>query len=191
MSDTASILNPPHAIPALLQQLQQAQPQAQIAVLHFTPDQASIGMARKGVPVHIEHFPQLSLDALTRACFAGPGPTAQQLEQAIELIEDDIQPARLDLRQFLVFASGPQAARLKQWIAHSSGHDSHALSLEQVESAFNLYADATVGAAAAGLAAQAGPDSPLKDTQLGAYLLLLRECLHHLHITHIQLLCEH
>ncbi|MGE8545934.1 hypothetical protein [Alcaligenes sp. Marseille-Q7550] len=191
MSDNATTLNPPHTILALLQHLQLAQPHAQIAVLHFTDDEAAIGLARKGVPVHIEPFPELTLTQLLATCFAGPGTTALQLEQAIEVVEDALMPARLDLRQFQVFASGSQAGRLMQWIKDVTGNDNHALSIENLETVFNIYADATVGASSTAKAAESasGP-SPLDDKSLGAYLLLLRECLHHLHVSQIQLLCD-
>ncbi len=191
MSDNATTLNPPHAILPLLQHLQLAQPHAQIALLHFTQDEAAIGLARKGVPVHIEHFPELNLTQLVASCFAGPGTTALQLEHAIEVVEDAIMPARLDLRQFQVFASGPQAGALLQWIKETTGADQHALSIETLETVFNLYADATVGTASAGNQGKTHSTvSPLDDKTLGAYLLMLRECLHHLHISHVHLLCE-
>lgn len=191
MSDNATTLHPPHTILALLQHLQLAQPQAQIALLHFTQDEAAIGLARKGVPVHIEYFRELNLTQLVASCFAGPGTTALQLEHAIEVVEDAIMPARLDLRQFQVFASGPQAAALLQWVKATIGVDQHALSIETLETVFNIYADATVGASATLPKVQShSTTSPLDDKTLGAYLLMLRECLHHLHISHVHLLCE-
>ena len=190
MSDSSR--PPPHtSTPALLKNLQAAHPQAQVAVLHFSTDMAEISLAHKGVPVHTEQFPELSGVQLLASCFADSSSRASQLEHAIEVVEDAIMPASLDLRQFMVFASGELAEELSLWLNEAQGTEQHILSRDTIDDLFTLYAAASQGSISLKMIDTASLDNVHKlvnNQNLGAYFLLLRECLHHMHIEQIHLL---
>lgn len=176
---------------ALLQNLQAAHPQAQVAVLDFSSDHAEISLAHKGVPVHTEHFPELSGVQLLASCFADSSSRAAQLEHAIEVVEDAIMPASLDLRQFMVFATGDFAEELSHWLGEAQGMEQQSLNRDMIDDLFTLYAAASQGAVSLKMVNTSSLENIHKlvnNQNLGIYLLLLRECLHHMHIEHIHLL---
>lgn len=164
----------------LLHHLQLSHPQAQIALLQFKADTCSIGIARWGVPIHTEKFKNIGLDHLLNTVLTHANPDALQAEQAIERIEEAIMPAQLDLRQFQVFTADPEALTLLKWVQTLNQQQHKILHLDMVEACFNLYAEAAVG------------DWPIStlpsDTKLWAYLILLRETMHHLYIEQIHVL---
>ncbi|MCX5466034.1 hypothetical protein [Alcaligenes parafaecalis] len=182
---------PPASTPVLLQNLQAAHPQAQVAILDFSADHAEINLAHKGVPVHTEHFPELSGVQLLASCFADSSSRAAQLEHAIEVVEDAIMPASLDLRQFMVFASGEFAEELSAWLNEAQGSEQHILNRDMIDDLFTLYAAASQGAISLKMINAGSLENIHKlvnNQNLGIYLLLLRECLHHMHIEQIHLL---
>lgn len=175
----------------LLQNLQKAHPKAQVAILHFTADQAEISLAHKGVPVHTEYFLELSGVQLLANCFGDSRARAAQLEHAIEVVEDAIMPARLDLRQFMVFATGELAEELCLWINQVQGIGQHTLNRDMTDNLFTLYAAASQDAVdlkQINVSSLENVHQLVNNHGLGIYLLLLRECLHHMHIKHIHLL---
>uniref|UniRef100_A0A1I8ATM2 FtsZ_C domain-containing protein n=1 Tax=Steinernema glaseri TaxID=37863 RepID=A0A1I8ATM2_9BILA len=138
---------PPTSTSVLLQNLQAAHPQAQVAILDFSADHAEISLAHKGVPVHTEHFPELSGVQLLASCFSDSSSRAAQLEHAIEVVEDAIMPASLDLRQFMVFAAGEFAEELGTWLHEAQGSEQHIiLNRDTIDDLFTLYAAASQGA---------------------------------------------
>ncbi|QTC01573.1 hypothetical protein JYG33_09110 [Alcaligenes sp. SORT26] len=182
---------PPASTPVLLQNLQAAHPQAQVAILDFSADHAEINLAHKGVPVHTEHFPELSGVQLLASCFADSSSRAAQLEHAIEVVEDAIMPASLDLRQFMVFAAGEFAEELSAWLNEAQGSEQHILNRDMIDDLFTLYAAASQGAISLKMINAGSLENIHKlvnNQNLGIYLLLLRECLHHMHIEQIHLL---
>lgn len=182
---------PPASTPILLQNLQAAHPQAQVAILDFSADHAEISLAHKGVPVHTEHFPELSGVQLLASCFADSSSRAAQLEHAIEVVEDAIMPASLDLRQFMVFAAGEFAEELSAWLNEAQGSEQHILNRDMIDDLFTLYAAASQGAISLKMinaGSLANIHKLVNNQNLGIYLLLLRECLHHMHIEQIHLL---
>lgn len=182
---------PPASTPILLQNLQAAHPQAQVAILDFSADHAEISLAHKGVPVHTEHFPELSSVQLLASCFADSSSRAAQLEHAIEVVEDAIMPASLDLRQFMVFAAGEFAEELSAWLNEAQGSEQHILNRDMIDDLFTLYAAASQGALSLKMINAGSLENIHKlvnNQNLGIYLLLLRECLHHMHIEQIHLL---
>ena len=182
---------PPASTPVLLQNLQAAHPQAQVAVLDFSSDHAEISLAHKGVPVHTEHFPELSGVQLLASCFTDSSSRAAQLEHAIEVVEDAIMPASLDLRQFMVFAAGEFAEELSAWLTEAQGSEQHILNRDMIDDLFTLYAAASQGAVSLKMINAGSLENIhqlVNNQNLGIYLLLLRECLHHMHIEQIHLL---
>lgn len=189
MSDSSR--PPPASTPVLLQNLQTAHPQAQVAVLDFSSDHAEISLAHKGVPVHTEHFPELSGVQLLASCFTDSSSRAAQLEHAIEVVEDAIMPASLDLRQFMVFAAGEFAEELGAWLTEAQGSEQHILNRDMIDDLFTLYAAASQGAVSLKMVNAGSLENIhqlVNNQNLGIYLLLLRECLHHMHIEQIHLL---
>ena len=183
--------SPSPSTPVLLQNLQTAHPQAQVAILHFNSEYAEISLAHKGAPVHTEHFPELSGVQLLANCFAGSNSRSAQLEHAIEVVEDAIMPASLDLRQFMVFATGELAEELSLWLNEAQGSEQHILSRDTIDDLFTLYAAASQGAVSLKMINTSSLENIHKlvnNQSLGIYLLLLRECMHHMHIEHIYLL---
>ena len=184
---------PPASTPILLQNLQAAHPQAQVAILDFSADHAEISLAHKGVPVHTEHFPELSGVQLLASCFADSSSRAAQLEHAIEVVEDAIMPASLDLRQFMVFAAGEFAEELSAWLNEAQGSEQHILNRDMIDDLFTLYAAASQGDISLKMINAGSLENIHKlvnNQNLGIYLLLLRECLHHMHIEQIHLLAR-
>ncbi|URW81941.1 hypothetical protein NBV64_14550 [Alcaligenes sp. DN25] len=182
---------PPASTPVILQNLQTAHPQAQVAILDFGSDHAEISMAHKGVPVHTEHFPELSGVQLLASCFADSSSRAAQLEHAIEVVEDAIMPASLDLRQFMVFAAGEFAEELGVWLTDAQGSEQHTLNRDMIDDLFTLYAAASQGAVSLKMINAGSLENIhqlVNNQNLGIYLLLLRECLHHMHVEQIHLL---
>lgn len=169
---------PPHL--HLIQHLQLSQPQAQIALLQFQDQAASIAIARHGVPIHIEKFNNIGLNDLLNEVLTHAYPDALQAEQAIEHIEEAIMPAQLDLRQFQIFSADEQALALLKWIQTLNQQPHKVLKLDMVETCFNLYAEAALGAT---------PHIP-PEQKLWAYLILLRETMHHLCIEQVHVLSE-
>ncbi len=189
MSDSSR--PPPASTPVLLQNLQTAHPQAQVAVLDFSSDHAEISLAHKGVPVHTEHFPELSGVQLLASCFTDSSSRAAQLEHAIEVVEDAIMPASLDLRQFMVFAAGEFAEELGAWLTEAQGSEQHILNRDMIDDLFTLYAAASQGTVSLKMINAGSLENIhqlVNNQNLGIYLLLLRECLHHMHIEQIHLL---
>ncbi len=183
--------SPSPSTPVLLQNLQTAHPQAQVAILHFSTEFAEISLAHKGAPVHTEHFPELSGVQLLANCFTGSSSRSAQLEHAIEVVEDTIMPASLDLRQFMVFATGELAEELSLWLNEAQSSDHHILNRDMVDDLFTLYAAASQGAVSLKMVNTRSLENIHKlvnSQSLGIYLLLLRECMHHMHIEHIYLL---
>ena len=189
MSDSSR--PPPARTPVLLQNLQTAHPQAQVAVLDFSSDHAEISLAHKGAPVHTEHFPELSGVQLLASCFTDSSSRAAQLEHAIEVVEDAIMPASLDLRQFMVFAAGEFAEELGAWLTEAQGSEQHILNRDMIDDLFTLYAAASQGTVSLKMINAGSLENIhqlVNNQNLGIYLLLLRECLHHMHIEQIHLL---
>lgn len=189
MSDSSR--PPPASTPVLLQNLQTAHPQAQVAVLDFSSDHAEISLAHKGVPVHTEHFPELSGVQLLASCFTDSSSRAAQLEHTIEVVEDAIMPASLDLRQFMVFAAGEFAEELGAWLTEAQGSEQHILNRDMIDDLFTLYAAASQGTVSLKMINAGSLENIhqlVNNQNLGIYLLLLRECLHHMHIEQIHLL---
>lgn len=183
---------PPTSTSVLLQNLQAAHPQAQVAILDFSADHAEISLAHKGVPVHTEHFPELSGVQLLASCFSDSSSRAAQLEHAIEVVEDAIMPASLDLRQFMVFAASEFAEELGTWLHQAQGREQHIiLNRDTTDDLFTLYAAASQGAVSLKMINAGSLENIhqlVNNQNLGIYLLLLRECMHHMHIEQIHLL---
>ncbi|HRK87083.1 MAG TPA: hypothetical protein PK461_15355 [Alcaligenes faecalis] len=183
--------SPPASTAVVLQNLQAAHPQAQVAVLDFASDHAEISLAHKGVPVHTEHFPELSGTQLLSHCFINSHSREAQLEHGIELVEDAIMPASLDLRQFMVFATGEYAEDLGVWLNEAQGSEQHILSRDMIDDLFTLYAAASQGAISLKMVNAGSLENIhelINNQNLGIYLLLLRECMHHMHIEQVHLL---
>ncbi|MDV2115123.1 hypothetical protein [Alcaligenes faecalis] len=181
----------PISTSVLLQNLQAAHPQARVAVLNFGADHAEICLVHKGVPVHTEHFPELSGIQLLASCFSDSSSREAQLEHAIEAVEDAILPASLDLRQFMVFAAGDFAEELGAWLHEAQDSEQHILNRDTIDDLFTLYAAASQGNVSLKMINAGSLENThqlVNNQNLGMYLLLLRECMHHMHIEQIHLL---
>lgn len=108
-------------------------------------------------------------------------PTALEIERAIEQVEDLVMPLLRPLPPGTPLHTRDAAARVLLGLAraHRSG-DANALSLDDVEQVFNDLAALSQGRP---LASSAWPSHP----GLAAYLVILREVLHHLRFTAITL----
>lgn len=182
MSDCQELLPEPPPHLSLLQHLQTSHPQSQIALLLFQDDAGAIALAHQGAPIHLEKFPQIGLSHLQHAFLSSELPDALQAEHAIEHIEQAIMSAHLDLRQFHVFTADAYASVLLKWIQQLSSQTHNSMSLDAIEACFNLYASAATDGRMA-------PELP-QDRALWAYLILLRETMHHLHIQQVQVLAD-
>src|SRR5690606_13211130 len=183
---------PPTSTSVLLQNLQAAHPQAQVAILDFSADHAEISLAHKGAPVHTEHFPELSGVQLLASCFSDSSSRAAHLDHAIEVVGAAIMPAGLDLRQFMVFAASEFAEELGTWLHQAQGREQHIiLNRDTIDDLFTLYAAASQGAVSLKMINAGSLENIhqlVNNQNLGIYLLLLRECMHHMHIEQIHLL---
>ncbi|AYR20250.1 hypothetical protein [Alcaligenes faecalis] len=181
----------PISTSVLLQNLQAAHPQAQVAVLDFSADHAEISLAHQGAPVHTEHFPELSAVQLLANCFSDSSSRQAQLEHAIEVVEDAIMPASLDLRQFTVFATGECTEELHAWLHAAQSNEPYILNRDMIDDLFTLYAAASQGAVSLKMINAGSLENIhqlVNNQNLGIYLLLLRECMHHMHIEQVHLL---
>ncbi len=170
---------PSHSAP-LLQHLQRSHPKSQIALLAFSDQEGVIEIARIGVPIHIERFEHIGLDLLGTQFLTHSHPDALQAERAIEHIENSIMPAHLDLRQFHVFTADQPAQTLLSWVQSINQQQHRVVNLDTIEACFNLYVKAALD----------GPHTVVlpKAEKLWAYLILLREAMHHLCIEQIHVL---
>lgn len=108
-------------------------------------------------------------------------PTALEIERAIEQVEDVVMPLLRQLPPDTTLHTGDAAARVLLDLAreHRAGRPD-ALSLDDVEQVFNALAALSQGRP---LASSGWPPQP----GLAAYLVILREVLHHLRFTAITL----
>ncbi|ERI33885.1 hypothetical protein N879_08570 [Alcaligenes sp. EGD-AK7] len=100
-------------------------------------------------------------------------------------------PASLDLRQFMVFAAGEFAEELGVWLTDAQGSEQHTLNRDMIDDLFTLYAAASQGAVSLKMINAGSLENIhqlVNNQNLGIYLLLLRECLHHMHVEQIHLL---
>ncbi len=118
---------------------------------------------------------QLSLPVGTRLVadrhFLHALPTPQELELAIEMIEDAVMPARAQLPAGMRLASADPALRV---LARHAGRaaDARWLELDAVEQLFNRLVARAAGR-------PASRDALPVDGESAARLLILREALHH------------
>jgi hypothetical protein len=106
---------------------------------------------------------------------AGPslgGPSALQVENAIQTVEDDIQRLHRHIpagTRLVMAAEGLKALRRQGVVTGLSGEG---FSLDQIEQQYQLLAARAVGAPSA-------QGSGFDDARGDAWVLILRECLHH------------
>lgn len=108
-------------------------------------------------------------------------PTALEIERAIEQVEDQVMPLLRQLPPGTELQTGDAAARVLLGLARArQPGEAHALSLEDVEQVFNELAALSMGRPVA--------SSPwLAHPGLAAYLVILREAMHHLRFSSITL----
>ena len=100
-------------------------------------------------------------------------------------------PASLDLRQFTVFATGECTEELHAWLHAAQSNEPYILNRDMIDDLFTLYAAASQGAISLKMINAGSLENihQLVNSQnLGIYLLLLRECMHHMHIEQVHLL---
>ena len=109
-------------------------------------------------------------------------PTALEIEHAIETVEDAVMPLSRQWPTGTQLQTSDAAARvLHTWVrAQVAGPANALLSLDDVEHAFNELAALSTGRP---LASSSWPAHP----GLAAYLVVLREAMHHLRFTSIAL----
>ncbi|MDE2419424.1 MAG: hypothetical protein KGN32_16665 [Burkholderiales bacterium] len=115
------------------------------------------------------------------AFFRRMPPTRLQVENAIQLVEDEVVRARTLAPAGTWICSADDDMRAIAALAGESAVSDRLLSLEDVEHTFNRWVDWVEGR-------PASQDDLPKSASFAARLLILRECMHHLQVHCVRLI---
>jgi len=158
--------------------------QDELAVLHLGAQHSGFALGRGPQPASMLGF-DLGLERLAQRYFKTTPPSPLAMEHTIMVVEDVVMPLRAQLPRAARLVSGdPLLLQVAQLSLEATSADPHAplvLSLQAMEHTFNRLVDVVEGRPAT----QEG--LPV-DASFVAALLVLRECMHHLHFDAVTLL---
>jgi hypothetical protein len=153
-----------------------------VIALHIGVDQTTVSRTVDGVP---DGFVALSIgsDKTASEFFRHSPPSAQEMENAIMAVEDEVIRARTVATPHCAVRTGDACIREIALLAGVADSRHMVLSIEAVEGQFDLLAAFTLGrpATSAGIPTTSG---------FAATLLILREFMHHLQFTSITIESE-
>ncbi|WP_394788086.1 hypothetical protein [Rhodoferax sp.] len=144
-----------------------------ITVLHIGADQTVIVAGTGPEPAEVLVL-AIGSGKTAAALFHHNPPTPGELENAIQIVEDEVTRARALAASYpSLWSTDPAVPELAQIAGVSMDAGNNSLSIEAVEQLFDLLASLSLGrpAASAGI-----PNTPT----FAATLLILREFMHHL-----------
>lgn len=151
-----------------------------LSLLDIGPERTVI-VARSDTDAPIHRVLQVGSARIARDCFRHTPPTPRELEDAIQVVEDELEPARRILEDGSMLVTRNAATREIARVAGALPNPTSILSRDAVEAAFNRIVARSHGRTA-------GPDDPPFDAPTTAALLILREFMHHLGFVSITVL---
>jgi exopolyphosphatase/pppGpp-phosphohydrolase len=149
-------------------------------LLEIGPEHTTIAM-RDGADAPVHLVLQLGTTRIARSHFRHAPPTPQELEDAIQAIEDELASAHRVIKGDSMLVTKDAAIRELARVAGASPNPTLNLSRDAVEATFNRMVARSSGR-------PAERDGLPSDAQFTAALLILRELMHHLSFESIAVL---